>query len=83
MIVCLYVSESGQSTPSPGSSTPSPPTPVPDPVVPLLGRCSSTLLCRDPNAHCVNGTCVCLTSYFHDPTSDRCGLWFIAYNDCS
>jgi len=71
MFVTLYVLEAATTTVSPGGRT-TPRPPVPDPVVPVLGHCSSTLLCRDRNSHCVNATCVCLSAFFHDPTTDLC-----------
>lgn len=36
--------------------------------VDLLGPCSATAICQDPNAVCINGTCLCHSSYYHKDT---------------
>jgi len=70
---CVCVTEAGATTIAPGGTTRRPPPVVPDPVVPVLGRCGGAgLLCRDHNSHCVNGTCVCLSAFYHDPATDLC-----------
>ena len=37
--------------------------PLPN-MVPLKGPCSADDICDDPNAQCINGTCLCHTSYY-------------------
>jgi len=69
--VCVLEAGGGRTTLSPGGSTTPPPV-GPDVIVPVLGRCTPDLLCRDRNSHCVNGTCVCLSAYYHDPATQQC-----------
>ena len=56
--------ESEDSTSPPDGSVT---TPSPDGAsqVALLGSCKEGAVCADPNAVCINGTCLCHTSYYN------------------